>query len=146
MKKDFDGRFYSGQFFIDDRAAFDEQCKLFKDGPGVMTLNNPGAKSRKQQGYYWSCIVPYALILFRDKHGYREYKNNDDIHELLKYRYNPVYRPDPETGEVVRYPGSTAKMTMDDKRHYIDAIVNEAWDKWQFSYPPPKKGQDKYAF
>lgn len=137
-----------GKLHIFERDTLASELGGFPDCDVLVTVEkDSGTKTRKQQGYYWSTLVPHTLIILRDICGYSEYKTNGDAHEFLKYMHNPVYRPDPANpDEAIRYGGTTTTMSKEQKMKYIDAIIMDGWDKWVYSYPPPKKNQDKYYF
>ena len=57
--------------------------------------------------------------------------NVDDLHLIMKLKYNPVTMVDSSTGEMVKMPGATK--TMDNKR-FIDEFMEQIIS--DFSQPP----------
>lgn len=128
-----------------DKDSFRADLRRLKDQPVMIIIDTDyDKKTRKQRGYYWSVLVPHTLIILRDQCGMIEYKTNEDAHTFLKYRHNPIFVPDPKTGEMIRLPGSTKGMKKQKAKNYIDSIILEGWDLFNYTYPPPRKGQEKY--
>jgi hypothetical protein len=147
MKIEQEGFIAKGKLFIDDRGALNEKVSHAPDMPVMVTIERfTGRKTKRQGGYYWSTLVPHTLIILRDICGYREYESKEQAHEFLKYAFNPRFAPDPETQEQLRMPGSTKRMSKERKMKYIDDIIMWGWEKFQYTYPPPRKGEKKYQF
>jgi hypothetical protein len=145
MKVEASGFIRTGKLFITERQSMNDRISFIKDCPVTITIEDEKShKTLKQGGYYWSALVPHTLIILRDICGYSEYKTKEDAHEFLKYRHNPLYKPG-VGGEQIRYGGSTRKMTKEEKTRYIDDIIVDGWVTFNYTYPPPKKGQDKYT-
>lgn len=136
---------YKGKLRLRNEPAFKSQIAHLVDSEGMLTYDtDTKKKTKRQRGYYWSTIVPHTLIIMRDEAGNVEYESNDDAHLFLKYRFNPKWVTDPETGEKERLPGSTKKMKKEQAKHYIDSIVLWAYTFFNYTYPPPRRGEDKY--
>ena len=143
------GNIIKGKVFAVDRNGMLEKVRHVKDCPVNIIIDTdvqPGSKN--QRGYYWAVLAPHTLIILRDVCGYVEWRDKtiDDAHEFLKFMFNPFYIPDTDTGEMLRLPGSTKKMKKGEKMIYIDSIVMWGWDKFNYTYPPPKRKEDKYYF
>lgn len=138
----------SGALFYDSLAEYKSDLANMKPGRVRITVeSDSGPKTKKQAGYYWSALVPHTLIMLRDFLGLAEWlnKTNEDAHEFLKYMFNPVFVPDPLTGERVRLPGSTKKMSKERKEMYIESIILWAGD-CGYKMPPPRTKKEKYEF
>lgn len=137
-----------GKLYIADRDNMSEQVKQRRDCDVIVSIEEDNGKGTKRQsGYYWSTLVPHTLIILRDLCGYSEYKTIMDAHEFLKYRHNPQYKPNPENPEEpIRFGGTTTTMSKERKIQYIDDIIMDSWNTWQYTMPPPKRNQDKYYF
>lgn len=138
-----------GKLGIRNRPALAANVSAIKDCDVNLIIDTDTRnKTQDQRGYYWSTLVPHTLIILRDEAGLVEWqtKTELDAHDFLKYKFNPVFVIDPETGEEVRLPGSTKKMKKGEASQYIDKIILWAWDTFNYSYPPPKRKEDKYYF
>jgi hypothetical protein len=132
---------------IVDREEFQTKIRHLKNTDAeVIVDTDTERQSKKARGYYWAVLVPHTLIILRDICGYSEYRTREDAHEFLKYYFNPVYRPDPETQEAVRLPGSTKGMKKERAVVFIDGIIMWGWEKFQYTFPAPKRNEDKYFF
>jgi hypothetical protein len=71
-------------------------------------------RSINQNNYYHACIVePLALFL-----GYTK----DEMHEVLKLKFNPKYLTNRQTGEQMVIGGSTTLLDTAEMEHYQDQI------------------------
>lgn len=139
--------FIEGKLHLHDRVGFALECKEFGTCEGFITIEKDnGAKTPKQHGYYWGVLVPHTLIILRDECGYLEWrdKTKDHAHEFLKYLFCPIMVMDRETGELIRLPGTTKTMSRDEKIKYIEDIIFWGFDKFNYTYPPPRNKADKY--
>jgi hypothetical protein len=145
MKVAAKGYISSGVLRIVDRLELQAKIVNIKDTDVEVIIDtDTEKKTKKQQGYYWSTLVPHALIILRDVCGYVEYRTPEDAHTFLKYMFNPVYVPDPVTHEKLRLPGSTKGMKKEQSILFIDSIILWAWDTFNYTMPEPKRKEDKY--
>lgn len=138
----------SQKFFLDSREEFNSDIAQMKPGRVRITVEpDSGPTTKKQRGYYWAALVPHTLIMLREHCGMAEWlnKTNDDAHEFLKYMFNPVFVPDAKTGELVRLPGRTKKMSKEMKALYIDNIIIWAAELG-YKMPPPRVKKLMYEF
>lgn len=136
-----------GVLRIVDRQEFQAKIVSMKDTEvDVIVDTDTEKKTKRQRGYYWSTLVPHALMILRDVCGYHEFQTTEDAHTYLKYAFNPVYVPDPESQEMTRLPGSTKGMKKEQAITFIDSIILWAWEKFNYTMPSPKRNEDKYFF
>lgn len=145
------GHMVNGKPMVVDRNGLLHTCSQVKDCEINLIIDTDvHNKTKKQQGYYWAVLVPHTLIILRDICGYSEYRTIDDAHEFLKYMFNPLFVPNPENPDDydarIRLPGSTKGMKKELKMIFIDSIIMWGWEKFQYTYPPPKRKEDKYYF
>jgi hypothetical protein len=141
------GFIQDGVLRIADRQEFQAKIVSLKNTEcEVIVDTDTEKKSKRQRGYYWSALVPHTLIILRDVCGYSEFQTLDDAHTYLKYAFNPIHVPDPETQEMTRLPGSTKGMKKEQAKTFIDSIIMWAWDKFNYTMPAPKRNEDKYYF
>jgi hypothetical protein len=125
-----------------EKKTLERFIKTLPNGRGLLKFEDKNKHSDNQRGYYFSTIVPHVLILLRDL-GYNEFKTKEQVHEFLKYKFNPVYILDIDTAEQVRTPGSTKKMLKVRYMQYIDDILQWAAEHSYF-IPEPLNSEDKY--
>jgi hypothetical protein len=140
------GYIQDGVLRIADRQDFQSKIVALKNTEcDVIVDTDTEGKTKKQRGYYWAVLVPHTLIILRDICGYSEYRTPEQAHEFLKYLFNPDYVPNPESpDEVLRLPGSTKKMKKEQSIIFIDSIVLWGWEKFNYTFPAPKRKEDKY--
>jgi hypothetical protein len=84
------------------------------------------SRSSQQNRYYWSVVVP----IFGEWTG----ETKDEAHNTLKTIHNQVERVLP-SGELIREPGSTAKLTTGEFSAYVERVC--VWCAQQGVYIPP---------
>lgn len=147
MKVAAKGYIQHGVLRIVDRQELQAKIVNLKDTDCEVIIDtDTERKSKRQRGYYFAVLVPHTLIILRDLCGYHEFQTTEDAHTYLKYAFNPVYVPDPETAEKTRLPGSTKGMKKEAAILFIDSIILWAWDKFNYTMPEPKRNEDKYFF
>ncbi len=80
-------------------------------------------RSTQANAYYWSCVIPPIVTMFREAGNMVD---ADDVHLFLKLRVGKLAQvfvtPD---GEVIKSLGSTAKLSVSEFQDYIARI--KAW-------------------
>lgn len=66
-------------------------------------------RSERQNAYYWKIVVRYQQDCFFERWG--EQWTKDQVHEWNKSNVWNSEIIDPETGEIIKKPGSSAKQT-----------------------------------
>jgi hypothetical protein len=117
--------------------------KTLPNGRYLVKFEDKTKHSSNQRAYYWACIIPEILYALREA-GYNEFKTKDDVHTFLKYHFAPVEILDITTGEMVKIPGSTKKMTKARYREFIDDVMMFSSQKLSHFIPEPKNPEDKY--
>lgn len=113
------GAVRDGAFVARDRKAFDEAVGKLPDGPYVLTLEDAKeARSFRANRFYWGAVVS----AISDKTGYTK----DEIHDILKHKFNRRTVADPQTGEVIEVDGSTQRMIQADFTIYVDSCIRWA--------------------
>ena len=123
--------------------TFERLVASCPNGRYFISIEDKNKHTDNQRSYYWAAIVPAVKVWLLEQ-GFNEYRTNQQAHEYLKYKHNPVFVPDPETGEQVRWPGSTKRMTKQRYREYIDDILMDMAQKGVY-IPEPENSEDKYA-
>jgi len=80
-------------------------------------------RSMKQNGYYWSAVIPAIVELFAE-HG--TIASDDDVHDYLRQHVGGVTKHIASpTGDLVSIPASTTELSTMEFEQYLDAI--RAW-------------------
>ena len=111
------GAIKDGAFKLLHRAAFDEAVGHLPDGPYVLSLEDEKEyRSSSANRFYWGAIVASFCKKF-------EGHTKEEIHEILKYKFNRRTVADPVTGEVIEVGMTTTTMTQAEFAMYSDACV-----------------------
>jgi hypothetical protein len=110
-------------------------CKL--DGKRVVISIEEAKRKRssQQNRYYWGCVVKLITDAFRDAGNM---VNSEDTHDFLKAHVGKLSQVFVTAeGEVLRGPGSTAKLTTTEFSNYIEAVRAWAADMLDLKIPSP---------
>nr|DAP89640.1 MAG TPA: protein NinB [Caudoviricetes sp.] len=66
-------------------------------------------RSNEQNAFYWACWIPLIQTAIYNEWG--ELYNPNEVHTMLKTTCNYEEHVNPATGEVVRVPKSSTKLT-----------------------------------
>lgn len=111
----------------------------------VRLKHHTARRSVKQQGYYWSVIVPGWKAIFREG---GTILTNEEVHAYLVYHVagysQPILHPNGEpvmmAGDVpAMEPMSTSKMTTKQYSELLDICRAEALIRHKRDIPPPDK-------
>ena len=94
-------------------------------------------RSHQQNRFYWGVIVPmFQGLIFE---GWGEIRSAEEIHEILKAECNYEERVNPTTGEIKRFPKSTAELTTAEWLDYEQKIRQFALDFFNTTIPEPNE-------
>lgn len=135
----FFGRKINGKLSIVDheKEAMRRWIATFKEGAklDIIIRRHSSKRSNEQNAYYWSVVIPILAEYFG-------HDNPEDMHEELKYKFNPV-ESKLAPGKIIG--GSTTKMSTIDfyaaEDSYIERICRWAASEYQIYIPPPKKSE-----
>ena len=94
-------------------------------------------RSHQQNRFYWGVIVPMFQGLIFESWG--EIRSAEEIHEILKAECNYEERVNPTTGEIKRFPKSTAELTTAEWLDYEQKIRQFALDFFNTTIPEPNE-------
>ena len=90
-----------------------------------------------QNRYYWGVVVEMIRAGIKDMTA--DALTADQVHELLKLKFNRVQKVDEDTGEVLyEYTGSTAKMKTVEFMEYIEKCCQFAAEYLGVEIPLPE--------
>ena len=101
---------------IVDRAKVSHNRQLFdtiKSTEGIIQVHiKEFSKSNTRYKYYFGYVLPEILKCgiwqIKDSDGnWKRCTNTTQLHELMKYKYNPAQALDPFTGEVITLGGKS---------------------------------------
>lgn len=119
-----------------DAKRIGEVIRKF-DGKRVVVSIEEVKKTRSSQSnrYYWGVCVKLITDAFRDAGNM---VNSDDTHDFLKAHVGKLSQVFVTAeGEVLRGPGSTAKLTTAEFSNYIEAVRAWAADMLDLKIPSP---------
>lgn len=94
-------------------------------------------RSNDQNGWLWGCIYPMLLDAMIDA-GW-EFTSVEQIHEFFKAQMTADEVVNRETGEIVKFPSSTAKMDTVTFSSYCEKLREYAREYLNIEIPDPDK-------
>ena len=127
------------------RNEFNENIQRnFKDGTRcIVTVQNIYKKrTSKGNAYYWLLVD----ILYRGliEIGWSDFKNNEQVHELLKFKFLKTEIANQETGEFIEYIRSTTDLSTVEFAEYIEEI--KIWSAEMFGIKLPEPNEQMEIF
>jgi NinB protein len=110
-----------GALRLHKRSEFDRLIKDFKGSDVTLTVTKRiKRRSDNQNAYYWGVVVADV----RDRLIELGHKCTLDMaHEMLKARLNYEEWVNEKTGEVIKFPKSTADLSTEEFCEYIDKVI-----------------------
>ena len=94
-------------------------------------------RSNDQNGWLWGCIYPMLLDAMIDA-GW-EFTSVEQIHEFFKAQMTADEVVNKETGEIIKFPSSTAKMDTVTFSSYCEKLREYAREYLNVEIPDPDK-------
>ncbi len=94
-------------------------------------------RSNDQNGWLWGCIYPMLLDAMIDA-GW-EFTSVEQIHEFFKAQMTADEVVNRETGEIIKFPSSTAKMDTVTFSTYCEKLRQYADEYLNVKIPDPDK-------
>lgn len=111
------------------KKAFD-----LPDGVYELEIKKRNKRSQQQNRYYFGVCVTMIQQQFE---SYGNEVSKEQIHDMLRWKFNSIEIYNPETGEVERVPQSTAGMNKEDFGKYIEKIQRYAAIEHNLIIPDP---------
>lgn len=125
----------NGRLRFNNRRAFDEQVRQFKEGAQVeiaVSIRRT-TRSLKQSAWYWGCIVQ----MISEFTGYTP----DEVHEWAKAKFIPkklaICNGNGEVVDEYVLGGSTRKMNTVEFSEYCEAVRRFAAETLSLDIPDP---------
>ena len=94
-------------------------------------------RSNDQNGWLWGCIYPLMLDAMIDA-GW-EFTNVEQLHEFFKAQMTADEVVNRETGEIVKFPSSTSRMSTVEFSAYCEKLREYAREYLNVEIPDPDK-------
>lgn len=120
-----------------------KHLKRLEDGFYMIRITKGTKRSLQQNAYYHGVVcemVRHGLVDI----GYREIKNNDQVHDMLKAMFLKKKMVSELSGDEIEIHGSTARLTKLEFMNYIDEIVQWAGEYLSISIPEPNASHSFY--
>lgn len=116
-----------------------EALQLSDDGKYSLTIK-PLRKTRTndQNAWLWGCVYPRVLRGLIDA-GWTDFTTVEQVHEFCKARFTKQSSINRDTGEIIEYPASTAKMDTVTFSTYVDNVRDFALEYLNTEIPSPDK-------
>ena len=112
--------------------------KSLQDGRYFVKIAANKNRSNQQSRYYWGCMLPMVLDGLQDA-GFNEIKDVATVHELLKKLFLERKMVSEKTGDEIKIPGSTAKLSTTEFNIFIDEVIRWASEYLSISINYPNE-------
>lgn len=128
--------------FTQNRELIKKAVKEFEGKDVFFGIRRRSKKrSNQQNAFYWSVWIPILQNAFKDTQG--EFYTEDETHEALKLACNYREVPNPETGEMTRFPISSTKLdTYEWEKEFKQKIRQLAMDFFNIDLPEPETEEE----
>ena len=94
-------------------------------------------RSNEQNAYLWCCIYPLIKQGFYETCG--ETFTINEVHEIMKLKFNFIELTNESTGEVITAPKSTTKNTKFEQEQYHEQCRQFALEWFNITIPLPNE-------
>lgn len=126
-----------GVLHVHNRPRLQEWARHYPGKNVVIKIERKGSKRSSPQNRYYHGVVCKEITLRLRELGHT-WINDDDVHELLKLKFN-YEQVVSEHGEVLELPKSTATLTKTQFAEYVDKIRMWASDFLSIQIPGPNE-------
>lgn len=128
-----------GGKFRQNSTLIKDAVKFFEGENVKLSIRKISRKrSNNQNSFYWGVWVPIFQKLFLDEWG--EFKNTNEVHEILKTACNYEERVNESTGEVFKFPKTTTKLSTHEwEKEFKPKVKQFAFDFFQTALPEPNE-------
>lgn len=138
MKITFNGKIKDGKMTIINRKSFDDYVNSLPDKDILITIEKKIKKrSNHQNAYYYGVVLKIVRQGLIDQ-GFDNFRNDESVHELLKYRFLKVDESNPD-GLFVERIKSTTELSTSQFMDYIAEIQRWASEFLNVYIPEPNE-------
>ena len=121
-----------------NKASITKAFEQFEGKEITITIEKKRRKrSNEQNAYLWGCVYPLVKIGFFESYG--EVFSIEEVHEILKMKFNSIVLANEETGEVIIAPKSTTKNSKFEQEQYHEQIRSFAKEWFNIHIPLPNE-------
>jgi hypothetical protein len=121
-----------------NKGSISKAFEQFEGKEITITIEKKRRKrSNEQNAYLWGCVYPLVKIGFFESYG--EVFSIEEVHEILKMKFNSIDLINEDTGEVVVAPKSTTKNSKFEQEQYHEHIRNFAKEWFNIHIPLPNE-------
>ena len=121
-----------------NKGSISKAFEQFEGREITITIEKKRRKrSNNQNSYLWGCVYPLVKIGFFESYG--EVFSIEEVHEILKMKFNSIDLINEDTGEVVVAPKSTTKNSKFEQEQYHEHIRNFAKEWFNIYIPLPNE-------
>jgi len=125
-----------GKFTLTNRPRLQEWCRLNKGKNVVVSFKRKNSqRSNPQNRYYWGVVIKEISIRLREV-GY-PWLEDDEVHEMMKLKFNFERMINEETGEALEIPRTTVDLSKTEFSEYIDRVRMWAAEFLGIDIPDP---------
>lgn len=121
-----------------NRESFIRSLIEFNNKEITITIEKKKRKrSNEQNAYLWGCVYPLVKMQFYETCG--EVFTIEEVHEIMKMKFNSVELINEDTGEVIVVPKSTTNNSKFEQEQYHEQIRNFAKEWFNIHIPLPNE-------
>jgi hypothetical protein len=119
-----------------DAEAVRSVRQYYADAKLLITVKKfSGKRSIQQNRWYRGCVLPALKEALTKLWG--EEPTNEEVHELLRQKFLSKEVSDPETGQVMLIPKSTASLTKEEFFVFVEKVRKWASEFLYINIPDP---------
>lgn len=121
-----------------NKGSISKAFEQFEGKEITITIERKRRKrSNEQNAYLWCCIYPLIKQGFFETCG--EVFTIDEVHEIMKLKFNFIELTNESTGEVITAPKSTTKNTKFEQEQYHEQCRQFAIEWFNIAIPLPNE-------
>lgn len=132
------GSIVSGKIRLYHEEEFRKNIKLFEDCEIVLeVVKKTRTKSTKQLGYYYAAVIP--IIQKAVYEVYQETVTAEEVHDLMKKKFNALEIVNAQTGEIEVFGRSTKKLQTWQFEEFLEKVRRWAKEFLEVDIPLPNE-------
>ena len=121
-----------------NKGSISKAFEQFEGKEITITIERKRRKrSNEQNAYLWCCIYPLIKQGFYETCG--ETFTINEVHEIMKLKFNFIELTNESTGEVITAPKSTTKNTKFEQEQYHEQCRQFALEWFNIAIPLPNE-------
>lgn len=121
-----------------NKGSISKAFEQFEGKEITITIERKRRKrSNEQNAYLWGCVYPLIKQGFFETCG--EVFTIEEVHEIMKLKFNFIELTNESTGEVITAPKSTTKNTKFEQEQYHEQCRQFAIEWFNITIPLPNE-------